>query len=323
LSSRFQEMEQRYHELQKALAGRSLSQARFEEEVIKLRFEDEKGTWWQLDGTNGSWLKWDGASWLPAGPEESSQLIPHDSGKEGFLDTVPDATTSIGFLKQFAVCMGTSLEKELPWMVLASLLIFFSEMALLILFSSGKGNGAVSPLSAAIVMPGNIIEGMVFWALLAWIIATLIRYIRGQKAASPLHSITGASIRVGDAIHGSGSLFLPVFIIGILTALIAGSLPGNAVIPFQLALVSSGWLLAEESSMILFAGLIWKDLAGPRTPAAAAQDSRTSLLYTGLFGLVIGFFISVFTHLNSYIPAIVVSLAAFVVATAIISRRRS
>ncbi|MEI6842745.1 MAG: hypothetical protein WCK53_15865 [Methanomicrobiales archaeon] len=322
MGTKFVEMERRYSELRNEYGKRSLSREQFELEVNKLRLQDDQMTWWQVNIEDGTWLRWDGASWITADPMAPRSPLPARTGEPG-PDEVPiEPVSSVGFLKQFVKGMGMSLKKGLPWMILTAGMIFFIQMLILLVVKPGQGNWAGSLPGKLLVMQGNIIEGMVFWALLAWLVATVIGYLRSRTFESPVNRITDASRRIGDAIHDSGPLFLPVFIIGLLSALLIGAGLNNGVIAFQLTLVSSAWLMAQGGSgMVLFVGLLYRDIAGPRTPASTKGEAKDHYITTGLFGLAFGFFISIFAQFTPYVVAIILVLVFVIVLALLISRR--
>ena len=45
----------------------------FNRRVAELKYEDNAGTWWAISPADGSWLRWDGAAWVPAFAEPASQ----------------------------------------------------------------------------------------------------------------------------------------------------------------------------------------------------------------------------------------------------------
>lgn len=322
MGTKFEEMERRYSELRSGYDKKTLFPEQFEQEINKLRLQDNGGTWWQVNIQDGTWLQWDGYSWIPGDPKVTTGKFPGGAISSGTGEMQEKPVSSSEFLKQFLKSMGISFKKGLPWMILTAVVIFIIQMGILTLLKPGTMQGQGALFTSALVMPGNVIEGMIFWALLAWLVATGIGYLRSRKFESPINHITNASQRIGDAIHDSGALFLPLFGIGLLSALLVGATLNNGVIAFQLALVSSAWLMAQGGSgMALFIGLIWQDITGYKTTTGKNELGRDHYITTGLFGLFIGFLISIFTTLSSYIVVLILVLVLVIILAVLISRR--
>ncbi len=63
----FTAMAKEYQKLKDRLGKGSLTLEEFQEAVNTLRLQDSGGAWWQV-GSDGSWLKWEGAGWVEAVP---------------------------------------------------------------------------------------------------------------------------------------------------------------------------------------------------------------------------------------------------------------
>lgn len=79
----YDQMVQRFRQLQASYQLRQISYDQFLSEVGKLRFQDRLGFWWAIDPQTGNFLRFDGRQWVavspppsypPAGPIRSKQF---------------------------------------------------------------------------------------------------------------------------------------------------------------------------------------------------------------------------------------------------------
>jgi len=64
----FQEAEGHYHRLRQQLAAGQITSQQFAAAMPGLRVQDGWGNWWQINGADGNWLRWNGAGWEIAAP---------------------------------------------------------------------------------------------------------------------------------------------------------------------------------------------------------------------------------------------------------------
>jgi hypothetical protein len=57
------EMEARFAQLRQALAAGQITPEAFSQEAAQLRIQGTDGTWYQIDASDGGWLRWNGAQW--------------------------------------------------------------------------------------------------------------------------------------------------------------------------------------------------------------------------------------------------------------------
>lgn len=69
----FKEAEKTYQELIRQHQAGKVSDAEFTAVVQKLRVQTPDGVWWQIRGSDGTWLYWDGSSWAAS---QSKALAP-------------------------------------------------------------------------------------------------------------------------------------------------------------------------------------------------------------------------------------------------------
>ncbi len=71
----FQQAQNRYQQLVQQYRSGQLSQDAFTNAVNQLRVQTPDGTWWQIRGSDGAWLRWNGTSWAEGQPPVHSQPI--------------------------------------------------------------------------------------------------------------------------------------------------------------------------------------------------------------------------------------------------------
>lgn len=77
----FQIAEKKYQNLKNQLESGKMSPQKYHIEIEKLRFQSSNGVWWQLNGDDGTWLRYDGQSWMPyattdyMGPKSLRELL--------------------------------------------------------------------------------------------------------------------------------------------------------------------------------------------------------------------------------------------------------
>lgn len=69
-----EKLRQKYQKLRRSRSMGSLTQEQFVEEVHKLRFEDEDGTWFQIEPESGEILAWDGHEWKTVETEKKKRV---------------------------------------------------------------------------------------------------------------------------------------------------------------------------------------------------------------------------------------------------------
>lgn len=67
-SSDFLEAERKFQSLRDRYARGELSLELLKQKIATLRVQDDHGFWWQLNGKDGSWLRWEGAQWVAGDP---------------------------------------------------------------------------------------------------------------------------------------------------------------------------------------------------------------------------------------------------------------
>jgi hypothetical protein len=60
----FKKAEKTYQDLIRQYQAGQISDAEFTVAVQNLRVQTPDGVWWQIRGSDGTWLKWDGSTWL-------------------------------------------------------------------------------------------------------------------------------------------------------------------------------------------------------------------------------------------------------------------
>lgn len=67
------EAEAAYRTAKAELDARKIPLDEFNRKVAELKYQDNAGIWWAISPADGSWLKWDGAAWVPAFAQPASQ----------------------------------------------------------------------------------------------------------------------------------------------------------------------------------------------------------------------------------------------------------
>lgn len=67
-----QEAEAAYRTLKNQLDSGQIQMDVYYQKIAELRYQDNIGTWWAINGTDGSWLKWTGSTWEPAFAQQAS-----------------------------------------------------------------------------------------------------------------------------------------------------------------------------------------------------------------------------------------------------------
>lgn len=83
---RFDLAEQFYRRLSERLSAEAIDQVLYEREIEKLRFQDKMGAWWQIRSNDGSWLTWDGISWVKATPDREVPKNAAGEDRRRFLE---------------------------------------------------------------------------------------------------------------------------------------------------------------------------------------------------------------------------------------------
>jgi hypothetical protein len=84
------EAEATFRAARRQLEGGQITLHEYNAIVARLLYQDNTGTWWAISPADGSWLKWNGSSWLlafpesvPVSPPGSSQQVPLEkAGRE-------------------------------------------------------------------------------------------------------------------------------------------------------------------------------------------------------------------------------------------------
>jgi hypothetical protein len=64
----FSEAQQAYQNLVRQKQSGQISQSEFSIAVQSLRIQTPDGTWWQIQESDGTWLWWNGTTWIPGQP---------------------------------------------------------------------------------------------------------------------------------------------------------------------------------------------------------------------------------------------------------------
>ena len=217
------EIEQRYNALKTALSHGNITRKSFQESVNQLRYKDEQGIWHQLDGDNGTWLRWEADHWQA----ES------DPAKAAIQKAERQHSLPEGFLSLLGLILKNTLMmffKRLPVMLLFAVGAWVLHTYLLVAVNLGFGKGPIQNLVGRQILPS--IDIIIIWAsgsmLLSLLISRLFRknsgpglierltgiknYYRdsGKDAIAIASGSFGAALIVGTVINAHASLFVAV-----------------------------------------------------------------------------------------------------------------
>jgi len=71
-----QEAQEQYQRLKNELDTHTITLDDFSRGVQELKYQDHAGTWWAINPADGSWLKWDGSTWIPALAQQQPAAAP-------------------------------------------------------------------------------------------------------------------------------------------------------------------------------------------------------------------------------------------------------
>lgn len=269
-----------------------LTKDQYIKEVDNLRFQNSRGTWWQPRYEDGVWLQWDGRSWIPV-VELPTKNIPSKTEVSGEIPDVPfDSIPK--FLGFFLKNMGTAFVKNIPWMVLIAVIIWFIHVLFLI---SSQENGIINTNSlpgSILIYPGNSLEGIIFWILLAWIVSAVVLSARKGSLNTGFQKISTTPMRVRDAWRDAYPYSLALFVTFLGAALLIATLIGNTIISLQLTLIIIAFVVSQPEGIpyCLFQ-LGWKASKSQVDKSPDNPFFRSGCIATAFLGLGVGFLISV------------------------------
>ena len=321
------DIEFRYAKLKTQYVNGGLKYDDYIAAVDALRVQDENGIYWQIRAGDGKWVRWDGSTWIPGGrpgtrpPAEAGYSAPNKTAVQGSGPGGPGLGI-IHFLKSFLKSAILGFMKNIPWMILIAIVVWLLHLLLLGIANPSATPGTISGLASILVIPGNEVVGAIFWLLLSWLISTLIFQVRTKRFGKSLQQIGRIPAWINESFHSSQALSLLLFSMGFVVALIIAALIQNVIISVQLILVSFGWLVAQKDGvMVVFVGAIWGSVS--RTFASGKKSAfNPSFAASAIFGLSVGFLMSLVIPLNG-LPGILVVLFIFIlIVTIVVARER-
>ena len=86
-----QEAEAAYRIVKGQLDARQITVDDYNRRVAELRYQDNTGTWWSISPQDGSWLKWNGATWAPAFAHATPAAAPSPAAQPAQQQAQPAA----------------------------------------------------------------------------------------------------------------------------------------------------------------------------------------------------------------------------------------
>lgn len=319
------DIEFRYAKLKTQYVNGDLKYDDYIAAVEALRMQDENGIYWQIRADDGKWVRWDGSTWIPGGrPGTRSPVDMGDQAQGGapVQRSGPAGPGIIHFLKSFLKSAILGFMKNIPWMILIAIVVWLLHLLLLGIANPSATPGTISGLASILVIPGNEVVGAIFWLLLSWLISTLIFQVRTKRFGKSLQQIGRIPAWINESFHSSQALSLLLFSMGFVVALIIAALIQNVIISVQLILVSLGWLVAQKDGvMVVFVGAIWGSVSG--TFASGKKSAfNPSFAASAIFGLSVGFLMSLVIPLNGLTGIMVVFFIFILIVTIVVARER-
>lgn len=325
-----EDIELRYAKLKTRYINGDLNYNNYIAAVDALRVQDENGTYWQIRADDGKWVRWDGSTWVT-----SERSGPRLQGNAGYVAQARYAVQSPGlaatgpapgitsFLKSFVKSAILGFMKNIPWMILIAIVVWFLHLFLLGIANPSAAPGTISGLASILVIPGNEVVGAIFWLLLSWIISTLIFQIRTKRFGKSLQKLGRIPEWLHESFQRSQALSFLLLSLGFVIALLIAALIQNVIISIQLILVSLGWLAAQkEGIMVVFVGTIWGSVS--RVFASGKKSSfNPSFAGSVILGLSVGFFLSLLVPLKEMTWILAIFFVFIVMVTVVVARERA
>lgn len=317
----FHEAEKNYQKLRQQVDARQITSGEFWERVNRLRVQSDDGTWWQIRGQDGAWLRWDGASWAEAAaplepparaaqPGPAAGKIQNASAKPG----VNPETLGQLLLLILRRIPGALLQR-LPMALGLGIGVWALHTFLLVGPNGGFAPGANWFLDRVLALKGRAIAGTLFWGMAAAFLPAALRGMRGGGLASLAGRITGTPAWMISSFQRAGKYGMPNLLGGCAGALLIGTFFSNDLVSFMIGSGLFVKLMSWRSSLLYtVVRLSWSDAQryfNRRSPAGFDYN-RASVL---LSGVALGFFAAAllpFQPLSGYAGSLVLIVAVAV-----------
>jgi hypothetical protein len=160
------EAETAYRSVKAELDAKKITLDEFNRRVAELKYQDNAGTWWAVSPQDGSWLKWDGAAWVPAviRTAPAAPLSPAQAVTPDRTQPVPAGKglrfkifgTLSGKLAAIALAFGLAAWFRFPYLCAAAAII----LGIISLYISGNRRGAAAVI--AVIAVALAVLAMVF-----------------------------------------------------------------------------------------------------------------------------------------------------------------
>jgi hypothetical protein len=261
--TRFNDFELRYAELRRQWEARRLRPQQFEDAVNELRFQTEDGTWWQIRGRDGAWLRWDGTAWQeakpPAQPAPPTPLVvePHPEAEPS---TAKQPQTLLQLLRLILRGVLKGFLWKLPLALGIALLTWILHTYLLVGPNGGFAPGTNALLDSILALQGHVLSGTLFWTLLVGLSAVLFRRFRRTGLSQTIEDLRSAPSWVQNCMLRAKDNALPILLGALAVSLFLSAWIDNRLVSAQLVLLGLGALIAQQQSLsLLVAKLAWSD----------------------------------------------------------------
>jgi len=334
----FQEAEKKYAQLRQQVDARQITSEEFWERVNQLQVLSDDGTWWQIRGQDGVWLRWDGAAWVeaagaaPAAPaqrtgpkaqpgnQERSQSTeqPVTAGRQT-QNTSSKAGPQPETLGQLLLLIlrriPQAMLQRLPMILGLGIGVWALHTFLLVGPNGGFAPGTNWFLDRILALKGRAIAGTLFWGMAAAFLPAVLRGLRSGGLSSLVSRVTGAPACMISSFQQAGKDGLPILLGGCAGALVLGTFLSNDLVSFMIGSSVFVKLTSWRSSpLYTVVRLSWSDIQRyfNRNNPARFDFTRASVI---LSGVALGFFVAAllpFQPWSGYAGALVMMAAAFV-----------
>jgi hypothetical protein len=299
-----EQLRQRYTALKRAYEHKQIQEQQFRDEVYRLRYQDERGAWHQIDAESGGWLCWENDTWVPESDSESAIETAQDPADT--QQQLPE-----GFLPLFGLIIKNTIK------------MFFKRLPLTVLFAGGAlilhtfmlvyVNNGFNPETTTgnfLALAKSPLSGIVIWTVGPILMMSLLGRLRG-KGAGPGIAARLAAVRDYFRERGIDALAVAMGSLGV--ALTVGGLINGHASLFMAAGV--GAMVASRSGAVT--ALLFRSAWTAAFNAARRENvARYGLAagYVTLFASSLGFIANSVVTPNGVVVGVLLLVGAIVMA---------
>lgn len=290
-----------YKDLKKQLQKKKITEAQFSERAAQLQIQDETGTWWHINQTDGSWLMWDGTGWVRRVPTDKNQTFTKQKGS--------NASSAPQTLVQLLVFFIKSLVKSIPKMVFRALIIgimvWIAHAYLLVVINNGYlkiSSWAADILAIKWSGHNNVAKATLFWTIFGWL-ASYVVFVR-ILGNGPTKFIKDIALTPGWVIKGFKQLgkrnigvLLIILAIGIITNVIIKNVYLSCIVAVAFFLILTSRYEGLMYIVVKLAHSDWQRIFQSKKPAKPFNDGYLIVFLTGI---ILGVLVYLFLPFRPY-----------------------